>query len=84
MTAAAIMIAKRRPNSSQKCRRRRPHIRRPAGLRVAVVVDGEGGISPIFTGDSGVVGLRPTLTGESGDEGENSFTTVAWPDFSSM
>ena len=84
MTAAAIMIAKRRPNSSQKCRRRRPHIRRLAGTRVAVVVDGEGGISPDFMGDSGFVGLRPDLTVDSGDEGEYSFTTVPWPDFSSM
>ena len=79
-----MMIATRRPNSSQKCRRRRPHIRRPAGARVAVVVDGEGGISPIFLGDSGLVGLKPDLTVESGDEGENSFITVLWPDFSSI
>ena len=78
-----MMIATRRPNSSQKCRRRRPHIRRPAGTRVAVVVDGEGGISPIFLGDSGLVGLKPDLTVESGDEGENSFIIVLWPAFSS-
>lgn len=79
-----MMIAKSRPNSSQKCRRRRPHIRRPAGARVAVVVDGEGGISPDFLGASGLVGLKPDLTVESGEEGENSFTTVPWPDFSSI
>ena len=84
MTAAAMMIATRRPNSSQKCRRRKPHMRRPADTRVAFVVDGEGGISPIFLGDSGLVGLKPDLTVESGDEGGNSFTTVAWPLFSSM
>ena len=83
MTAAAMMIAKRSPNSSQKCRRRRPHILRPAGTRVAVVVDGEEGISPILLGESGLVGLRPDLTVESGDEGEISFTSVPWPDFSS-
>ena len=84
MTAAATMIAKIRPNSSQKCRRRRPHTRRPVGTRVAVVADGEGGISTIFLGDSAIVGLRPALAAESGDEGAHSFTTVAWPDFSSM
>ena len=64
ITAAAMMIAKMRPNSSQKCRRRKPHIRRPLGADVAVFLDGEGGISPIFLGDSGLVGLRPDLTVE--------------------
>ena len=59
-------------------------MRRPADTRVAFVVDGEGGISPSFLSDSGLVGLKPDLTVESGDEGEKSFTTVAWPHFSSM
>ena len=79
-----MMIAKSKPNSSQKCRRRSPHIRRPVGTRVAVVVDGEGGISPDFLGASGLVGLGPDLIVESGEDGESSFTTVACPDFSSI